>query len=49
MIIHIHVKTLLCPIVDTYKLKSSEQVEIIIPRKAGYCNHLRVFVCLFVC
>ena len=22
---------------------------IIIPRKAGYCNHLRVSVCLFVC
>ena len=22
---------------------------IFIPRKAGYCNHLRVFVCLFVC
>ena len=24
-------------------------LEFIIPRKAGYCNHLRVFVCLFVC
>ena len=23
--------------------------EIFIPRKAGYCNHLRVSVCLFVC
>ena len=23
--------------------------EIIIPRKGGYCNHLRVSVCLFVC
>ena len=22
---------------------------LIIPRKAGYCNHLRVSVCLFVC
>ena len=22
---------------------------VIIPRKAGYCNHLRVSVCLFVC
>ena len=24
-------------------------VIIIIPRKAGYCNHLRMSVCLFVC
>ena len=22
---------------------------LFIPRKAGYCNHLRVSVCLFVC
>ena len=22
---------------------------VVIPRKAGYCNHLRVSVCLFVC
>ena len=22
---------------------------LVIPRKAGYCNHLRVSVCLFVC
>ena len=27
----------------------SVHTNFIIPRKAGYCNHLRVSVCLFVC
>ena len=29
--------------------KAGNNSEIIVPRKAGYCNHLRVSVCLFVC
>ena len=28
---------------------STFALSLIIPRKAGYCNHLRVSVCLFVC
>ena len=37
---------------ETYVLtdnRFNKYIVLIIPRKAGYCNHLRVSVCLFVC